>query len=80
MKILRTYCIYTKRCLLRCVSKTDIPYVFSATRFQGFNNGMLWEAPQSIKELGNLCKEVSKPGIVNLLIHLQLNLQQTVHS
>ena len=42
--------------------------------------GMLWEAPQSIKELGNLCKEVSKPGIVNILIHLQLNLQQTVHS
>ena len=47
MKIPRTYGIN----ILRCVSEQDIPYVFSATRFEGFNDGMLWEPPQSIEEL-----------------------------
>ncbi|MEC4812186.1 MAG: GNAT family protein [Scytonema sp. PMC 1069.18] len=51
MKIPRTYRIYTERCILRCVCKQDIPYVFSATRVEGFNDGMLWESPQSIEEL-----------------------------
>lgn len=51
MIIPRTYRINTKRCILRCISEQDIPYVFSATRFEGFNNGMLWEPPQSIEEL-----------------------------
>jgi ribosomal-protein-alanine N-acetyltransferase len=51
MKIPRTYGINTKRCILRCVSEQDIPYVFSATRFEGFNDGMLWEPRQSIEEL-----------------------------
>ncbi|TBR57915.1 hypothetical protein B4U84_18315 [Westiellopsis prolifica IICB1] len=56
MKILRTYRINTERCILRCVCEQDIPYVFSATRFKGFNNGMLWEAPQSIEELNEPLK------------------------
>lgn len=51
MKISRTYRINTKRCILRCVSEQDIAYVFSATWFEGFNDGMLWEPPQSIEEL-----------------------------
>lgn len=51
MKIPRTYRINSKRCILRCISEQDIPHVFSATRFQGFNDGMLWEPPQSIEEL-----------------------------
>ncbi|BAZ26492.1 GCN5-related N-acetyltransferase [Kalymmatonema gypsitolerans NIES-4073] len=51
MKIPRTYRINTKRCILRCISEQDIPYVFSATRFEEFNDGMLWEPPQSIEEL-----------------------------
>ena len=51
MKIPRTYRINSKRCILRCVSKQDIPHVFSATLFPGFNDGMLWEPPQSIEEL-----------------------------
>ncbi|MBD0262516.1 MAG: GNAT family N-acetyltransferase [Tolypothrix sp. Co-bin9] len=51
IKIPRTYRINSKRCILRCISEQDIPHVFSATRFQGFNDGMLWEPPQSIEEL-----------------------------
>ncbi|WP_017314992.1 GNAT family N-acetyltransferase [Mastigocladopsis repens] len=51
MRIPWIYRIKTERCILRCPCEQDIPYVFSATRFQGFNDGMLWEAPQSIEEL-----------------------------
>jgi [ribosomal protein S5]-alanine N-acetyltransferase len=41
----------TARCRLRCPSVEDIPHVFSATRFAGFNDGMQWEPPDSIDEL-----------------------------
>jgi [ribosomal protein S5]-alanine N-acetyltransferase len=51
MKIPRTYQIHTERCILRCVSEEDIPYVFSASRYQGFNDGLGWEAPKSVEEL-----------------------------
>ena len=49
--ISRDLTIETARCLLRCPSVEDIPYVFSATRFAGFNDGMQWEAPATIDEL-----------------------------
>ncbi|MEH1768084.1 GNAT family N-acetyltransferase [Nostoc sp.] len=51
MKIPITYQIKTERCILRCVSSQDIPYVFSATQFPGFNDGMPWEPPEFIEEL-----------------------------
>ncbi len=51
MNISRTYQIHTQRCILRCPTSEDIPYIFSATRYPGFNNGMLWEPPQAIEEL-----------------------------
>ena len=41
----------TARCLLRCSTVEDIPHVFSATRYPGFNDGMQWEPPASIDEL-----------------------------
>ena len=47
----RDYVIETPRCRLRCVSESDIPHVFSATQFDGFNDGMLWDAPKNIEEL-----------------------------
>jgi [ribosomal protein S5]-alanine N-acetyltransferase len=43
--------IETVRCLLRCPSAADIPDVFSATRWLGFNDGMQWEPPATIEEL-----------------------------
>ena len=45
------FTIDTARCRLRCPSAADIPAVFSATRFAGFNDGMQWEPPDSIDEL-----------------------------
>lgn len=51
MKLSKSYIIETQRCMLRCVSLEDIPHVFSATRYQGFNDGMLWEPPTEKEEL-----------------------------
>jgi RimJ/RimL family protein N-acetyltransferase len=35
----------TQRCILRAVSAADVPFVWSATRFPGFTDGMRWNAP-----------------------------------
>jgi ribosomal-protein-alanine N-acetyltransferase len=43
--------IETERCKLRCTKKEDIPFIFSATRYKGFNDGMLWDAPKNEAEL-----------------------------
>jgi ribosomal-protein-alanine N-acetyltransferase len=51
MTLPMTYAIETERCRLRIVSAEDIPHVFSASRFPGFNDGMVWEAPHTIEEL-----------------------------
>lgn len=45
------FTIETARCRLRCPSAADIPHVFSATRYAGFNDGMQWEPPATIDEL-----------------------------
>jgi [ribosomal protein S5]-alanine N-acetyltransferase len=49
--------IETARCLLRSPSIEDIPHVFSATRFTGFNDGMQWEPPETIEELDEALSE-----------------------
>ena len=41
----------TARCRLRIARKEDIPFIYSATRYQGFNDGMLWDAPETEAEL-----------------------------
>jgi ribosomal-protein-alanine N-acetyltransferase len=51
MEILKDHKIQTNRCLLRIVSKEDIPHVFSASRVKGFTDGMLWEPPERESEL-----------------------------
>ena len=43
--------IETSRCKLRSTKKKDIPFIFSATRYKGFNDGMLWDAPKNEAEL-----------------------------
>lgn len=45
------YTIKTDRLLLRSPSKDDIPFIFKATRHDGFNDGMLWDPPKNIEEL-----------------------------
>ncbi|KAA3634422.1 MAG: N-acetyltransferase [Bacteroidetes bacterium] len=47
----KSYQIETPRFRLRIPSEADIPFVFSASRYEGFNDGMLWEPPESIEEL-----------------------------
>jgi [ribosomal protein S5]-alanine N-acetyltransferase len=51
------FTINTARCRLRCPSTADIPDVFLATRFAGFNDGMQWEPPDSIDELDQPLQE-----------------------
>ena len=43
--------ILTERCRLRYPSKDDFPHIWSATRVEGFNDGMLWDPPANISEL-----------------------------
>jgi [ribosomal protein S5]-alanine N-acetyltransferase len=43
--------IITQRCRLRAPSRQDIPHIFSATRYPGFNDGMLWDPPASQEDL-----------------------------
>lgn len=51
MKIEKSLILETNRFLLRIASEEDFPFIFSATRFEGFNDGMLWEPPGSEEEL-----------------------------
>jgi [ribosomal protein S5]-alanine N-acetyltransferase len=51
------FTIETTRCLLRCPSAADIPDVFAATRFAGFNDGMQWEPPATMDELDQPLRE-----------------------
>ncbi len=51
MSIDREHRLKTERCILRHVSEEDIPHVFAATRFQGFNDGMTWDPPQEEADL-----------------------------
>ena len=43
--------INTSRCKLRITKREDISFIFSATRYKGFNDGMLWDAPENEAEL-----------------------------
>lgn len=51
------FTIETARCRLRCPSVADLPHVFSATRYAGFNDGMQWEPPATIDELDEPLRE-----------------------
>lgn len=51
MMLLPDIILETDRCKLRQLKKEDIPFIFSATRYKGFNDGLLWDAPESETEL-----------------------------
>jgi [ribosomal protein S5]-alanine N-acetyltransferase len=51
MAIPKSHTIETPRLLLRIASVDDIPFVYSATKYKGFNDGMLWDAPNNPGEL-----------------------------
>lgn len=46
-----TYTIETPRCHLRIVSLADIPHTFSASRHEGFCDGMQWDPSETEEEL-----------------------------
>lgn len=51
MKFSTTLTLETARLQLRLPSEADIPHVFSATRYPGFNDGMLWDPPEHTDEI-----------------------------
>lgn len=51
MKLPLSYRIQTELFTLRAPKEEDIPFIFSATRKKGFNDGMRWEAPKTEAEL-----------------------------
>lgn len=46
-----TTTLQTERLILRKPSLADFPHIFSATRYEGFNDGMPWEPPKEESEL-----------------------------
>jgi len=51
MEIDKQLRLESKNLTLRIPSLEDIPHVFSATKYKGFNDGMGWDAPISEDEL-----------------------------
>ncbi|MFD2177592.1 GNAT family N-acetyltransferase [Veronia pacifica] len=51
MKVPENYIVNTQRCRLRIVSLADTPHILSASRYEGFNDGMQWEPPETEREL-----------------------------
>lgn len=47
MLIPKSHIIETHRLRLRLPSQADFPFIFSATRHLGFNDGMPWDPPES---------------------------------
>ena len=45
------FTITTERLLLKQVAEEDVPFVFEATRYKGFNDGMMWDPPASEEEI-----------------------------
>jgi ribosomal-protein-alanine N-acetyltransferase len=54
-----SFFIETKKLKLRAPSLEDIPYIFTASQYEGFTDGMLWEPPKQEDELKiNLKKSI----------------------
>jgi [ribosomal protein S5]-alanine N-acetyltransferase len=41
----------TRRCILRAVEHRDLEHVWTASRYPGFNDGMIWDAPASRQDM-----------------------------
>jgi [ribosomal protein S5]-alanine N-acetyltransferase len=77
MKIPRTYRINTERCTLRIVSEQDKVFIFSATKFKGFNDGMSWEAPESIEELNEFFQQTLQSWDASLAYTFTIECSET---
>ena len=56
-----SYTQSTPRFLLRRPLESDVPHIFSATRYAGFNDGMLWEPPEKIEDMKDSVTNSMKP-------------------
>lgn len=53
-------CIETERLVLRIAQVEEIDFVWDATRYPGFNDGMLWDTPESKEELESFAGNVEE--------------------
>ena len=51
MKIYKDFTLESVNLILRIPSEKDFPHIFSASRHEGFNDGMLWEPPEDYSDL-----------------------------
>lgn len=54
------FTLETERLRLRIPNESDIPHVFSASRVAGFNDGMLWNPPETEEELRGPLERATK--------------------
>jgi [ribosomal protein S5]-alanine N-acetyltransferase len=43
--------LFTERCVLSVVADEDLDHIWTATRYPGFNDGMLWDPPATREEI-----------------------------
>ena len=55
-KLTRAIVLETPRCRLRKLSRADISFVFSASCYEGFCDGMMWNPPASEEDLLEPCE------------------------
>ncbi len=51
MSISRKHRILTERLCLRFPEESELPLIFMATKTPGFNDGMVWDKPETIDEM-----------------------------
>jgi ribosomal-protein-alanine N-acetyltransferase len=56
-----TFTLTTPRLVLRRPLESDVTHIFSATRYAGFNDGMLWEPPEKIEDMKDSISNSLKP-------------------
>ena len=60
MKIPKSTILETNRFFLRFPDKTDIPFIFEASQYEGFTDGMGWEPPTRLEELEGPMERMAK--------------------
>jgi [ribosomal protein S5]-alanine N-acetyltransferase len=49
--------LISKRLRLRAITFSDIELVWTVSRFEGFNEGMVWDPPSNKEELTKITKK-----------------------
>lgn len=51
MKVPASLVLTTDRLIIKQVAKEDLPFVFAASRYEGFNDGMMWDPPEKVEDM-----------------------------